>query len=145
MYFFNQISDNGVVSFNNTFSLYTPRSLPLNGTNKIIAPYWADVDITGTGNIYYRQTTDSSLLARATSEIRAAFSMSQNFMAKHLLIVTWNAVGYYYRNTDKVKVTCVPRYVYPKMMMHIDHSITYYFLILLHIIMFCACIVMLSI
>ncbi|XP_065916878.1 uncharacterized protein [Dysidea avara] len=95
------ISDNGVVSFNNTFSLYTPRSLPLNGTNKIIAPYWADVDITGTGNIYYRQTTDSSLLARATSEIRAAFSMSQNFMAKHLLIVTWNAVGYYYRNTDK--------------------------------------------
>ena len=104
MYFY-QVSDNGVISFNSTFNLSTPLSLPLSGTDKIIAPYWADVDTRGTGNIYYRQTTDPSLLARATSEIRAAFSTSQNFMAKHLLIITWNAVGYYYRNTDKVLAT----------------------------------------
>ena len=99
---FYQVGDNGVVSFNTNFSAYTPRSLPLNGTDKIIAPYWADVDIRGNGIIYYRQTTDPSLLTRATSEIRAAFSLSQNFMAKHLLIVTWNAVGYFYSQFDKV-------------------------------------------
>ena len=97
-----QVSDNGVVSFNSSFHLYTPRLLPLNGTDKIIAPYWADVDIRGTGQVFYRQTTDPSLLTRATSEIRAAFPESQNVMIKHLLIVTWNGVGYYYRNADKV-------------------------------------------
>ena len=102
IYFFTQVSDNGVISFNSTFNLSTPLSLPLNGTNKIIAPYWADVDTRGTGNIYYRQTNDSSLLARATSEIGAAFPESQNVMIKHLFIVTWDGVGYYNKNTDKV-------------------------------------------
>jgi len=111
VYAFFQVSDNGIISFNRTFNLSTPLPLPLSGTDKIIAPYWADVDIRGTGNIYYRQTTDPSLLARATSEIRAASSVSQNFMAKHLLIVTWNAVGYYNRNTDKVQTICVAIYI----------------------------------
>ena len=70
----------------------------------IIAPYWADVDTRGTGNVYYRQTTDPILLARATSEIRTAFPESSNVTIINLLIATWNRVGYYLRNTDKVIV-----------------------------------------
>jgi len=77
-------------------------SFPRNGY-KIIAPYWADVDTRGTGNIYYRQTTDPSLLARATSEIREAFPESQNITIENLLIATWYKVGYYYQNSDKVR------------------------------------------
>ena len=68
----------------------------------IIAPYWADVDTRGTGNIYYRNTTDRSLLARATSEIRAAFPTSRNVDIKNLLIATWDGVGYYFQNSGKV-------------------------------------------
>ena len=75
------------------------------GTNKIIAPYWADVDTRGTGQVFYRQTTDPSLLARATSEIRAAFPESGNVTITDLLIVTWDNVGYYYQKSDKVS-TC---------------------------------------
>ena len=67
-----------------------------------IAPYWYDVDTRGTGEIYYRQTTNSTLLARAAKEIKAAFSTSQNVNITNLFIVTWNAVGYYSRGTDKV-------------------------------------------
>ena len=97
-----QVNDNGVISFGSRYNVRTPLSLPLNGTDKIIAPYWADVDTRGTGQVFYRQTTDPSLLARATTEIRAAFSNSQNVAITNLLIVTWDNVGYYYRKSDKV-------------------------------------------
>ena len=76
--------------------------MPLSGSYKIIAPYWADVDTRGTGDIFYRQSTDPTLLARASREIRTALSLTYNIEIKHLLIATWDAVGYYYRNTDKV-------------------------------------------
>jgi len=97
-----QVNDNGIISFNDSFFFWTPQSLPLNGSHRIIAPYWADVDLTQVGQVFYRQTADPSLLARATSEIRAAFSNSQQVTIKHLLIATWNGVGYYDGNFDKV-------------------------------------------
>ena len=97
-----QVNDNGVISFNSRYNVRTPLSLPLSGTQQIIAPYWADVDTRGTGQVLYRQSTDPSLLARASREIQAAFSLTYNIEIRNLLISTWNAVGYYYRKTDKV-------------------------------------------
>ena len=99
---FTQINDNGVISFNSSFNVRTPLSLPLNESDQIIAPYWADVDTRGSGDIFYRQSTDPDLLARASREIKTALSLTQDIKIKHLLIATWDAVGYYYRNTDKV-------------------------------------------
>ena len=78
--------------------------MPLRGTQKIIAPYWADVDTRGTGEIFYRQTTNTNLLVRATNEIRAAFPASQGVTIQSLLIATWSNVGYYYYNRDKVSI-----------------------------------------
>ena len=99
-----QVNDNGVISFGSRYNVRTPLSLPLNKNNRIIAPYWADVDTRRGGTIYYRQTTDPSLLARATSEIRAVFPMSQNVTITNLLVATWDRVGYYRssQNSDKV-------------------------------------------
>ena len=98
-----QINDNGVISFGDPYNVRTPLSFPLRSSSSmLIAPYWADVDTRGIGDIYYRQTADPSLLARATSEIRAAFSSSRNVTIESLLIATWDNVGYYFRNTDKV-------------------------------------------
>jgi len=106
MMIFAQINENGVISFDRRFNIDTSLSFPLGGINdKIIAPYWADVDTSGSGKIYYRQTTDPSLLSRATSEIRTAFPMSQNVTIKHLLIATWYKVGYFSGNSDKVRST----------------------------------------
>ena len=106
-YQFIQINENGVISFGSHFDAYTPLSLPLNGTDEIIAPYWADVDTVFAGNIYYRQTTDPSLLARATREIRAAFPSNGNVTIQNLLIATWHRVGYYFLNYDKVRYICI--------------------------------------
>jgi len=97
-----QINDNGIISFNDRYNARTPLPLPLSGFPMIIAPYWADVDTREIGQVFYRQTIDPSLLARATSEIRAAFPDSQNLTIQNLLIATWSRVGYYSRNFDKV-------------------------------------------
>ena len=97
-----QIDDNGVISINGRFTYRTPLALPLSGTQQIIAPYWADVDTRGTGRLFFRQTTNATLLSRTTNEIRAAFPTSQNITIQELLIATWYKVGYYYYKADKV-------------------------------------------
>ena len=77
--------------------------LPLS-LHKFVAPYWGDVDTRGTGEIYYRETTNSTLLARATSEIQTVFPMTKNINITNLFIATWDAVGYYSSGTDKVRM-----------------------------------------
>ena len=99
-----QVNDNGVISFNSRYNVRTPLSLPLSGSYRIIAPYWADVDTRRAGQIFYRQTTNASLLVRATNQIRAAFPASQDVTIQSLLIATWSNVGYSYYNSDKVSI-----------------------------------------
>ena len=72
-------------------SLHKPS--PLSGDLQLIAPYWADVDTRGTGSVWYRQTTDTQLLARARDEIRAAFINQGSFNPTSLFIATWDHVG----------------------------------------------------
>ena len=86
------------------YNQHTPQPLPSNVDEnlQLIAPYWADVDTRGTGQIFYRQTNDFTLLTRATNEIQMAFPASQNISVANLVIVTWDSVGYYDRQTDKV-------------------------------------------
>ena len=95
-----QVGNNGIISLHNSYNHYIPQRLPRSGF-QIIAPYWADFDLRSTGNVFYRQTNKSALLARATNEIKAAFPVSENVI--NLLLVTWDAVGYYNLHTDKVR------------------------------------------
>ena len=99
---FLQVNNNGDISFTRAVSTYTPQAFPLSGNLQLIAPYWADVDTRGTGSVWYRQTTDSQLLARTRDEIRAAFINQATFNPTSLFIATWDHVGYYNRRTDKV-------------------------------------------
>ena len=101
-----QIGDNGIIGLNNSYNSFSPRALPLNGI-KFIAPYWADTDLRGTGQVYYRQTKDPVLLTRATNEIQRAYPLSQNVIVTNLVIATWDAVGYYSFGTDKVRVCLI--------------------------------------
>ena len=102
LYTHTQVNTNGIVSFDKPFVSSSIKSLPLSGGDKIIAPFWADVDTRGAGKVFYRQAIDPSLLARASSEIQETFSLSQNFTIKNLFVVTWNAVGFYPTRADKV-------------------------------------------
>lgn len=96
-----QVGDNGIISFVNSYNSYTPSPLPRYGS-RFVAPYWADVDLTATGQVFYRQTNDTALLAASNREIRAAFPSSQDINFTNLFIVTWYGVGYYKGHTDRV-------------------------------------------
>jgi len=74
----------------------------LSFNHPLIAPFWADVDTSqnGSGRVFYRETTDFDLLQRVSTEIQNGLSIS--YTPSHLLIATWDAVGYFNKNTDKV-------------------------------------------
>ena len=80
-------------------------SFPLGMERKFVAPFWADVDTTSAGEVWYRQSTDLDLLARATTQINNAFPLVRpQFSAVHLFIVTWDRVGYFDNKMDKVTI-----------------------------------------
>ena len=92
-----------MISIGRPYYLRNPLPLPLYNIT-FVAPFLADADTRRTGQIFYRHSTDPNLLVRATSEIRAAIPSSDNVTITNLLIVTWDAVGYYSLNIDKVRV-----------------------------------------
>ena len=96
---------------------------------KYIAPYWADAGIARGGEVFYRQTTDPTLLQRATDEIRAAFSIQNDVTMKSLLIVTWYRTGYFtydiYDTNNVVSVTAATIMILC-MYVHKCRSINYY-------------------
>ena len=104
-----QINNNGVLSFGNPMTGFTPQPIPIPGIGvpPFLSPYWADVDtrpIDG-GFVYYRNSTDQALLDQASNHIRAVFPNTfSTFTSTWLFIATWDGVGYYSLNTDKVKI-----------------------------------------
>ena len=95
---------------NTSYNPYVPIPLPVNGTS-FIAPYWADVDLRGIGQVYYRQTTSPVLLARASNEIQTAFINHQNVNITNIFIVTWYTVGYYPKVINRVRLIYIVMYM----------------------------------
>ena len=96
------MNNNGDISFNGPVGAYTPSAFPLDSL-PLIAPYWADVDTRGTGQVWYRDTVDETLRNRARDLIKARFIDQTTFEPDYLFIATWDHVGYYSEMTDKVQ------------------------------------------
>jgi len=71
------LNNNGNVTFSSPMSTYTPYNLTGATGNPIIAPFFADVDTRGTGDVYYD-----------FDAVNGVFT------------ATWDAVGYYNQKTD---------------------------------------------
>ena len=67
----------------------------------VICPFWANVDLTASGAVYYRSVTSSFQI---DNEIRKYFIDAKTFTTKWALIATWQQVGYFERHADKVSV-----------------------------------------
>ncbi|XP_056399545.1 serine-rich adhesin for platelets-like [Hyla sarda] len=95
------VNYNGLISFKSPDDDFTPEKLPLVSGNPFLAPFWADVDISYAGDIFYNQRTDKQVLSRATSDIRTYFG-SMDFTAQWVFTATWDRVSYYGSTSDKV-------------------------------------------
>ena len=97
---FFKININGVISFLEEVSQFKPDPFPLGDNRRLIAPFWADVDTTKGGNIYYRESQDLSILTRASAEVRKYDVSQRRFSAKWVLIATWLKVAHYGGSSD---------------------------------------------
>lgn len=85
---------------------FTPSEFPLASKRRIIAPYWTDIDTNNGGNIWYRESTNKSLLQKASYEIHELFPEYYNFQATWIFIATWDNVTFYgaINSTQRTKV-----------------------------------------
>ena len=90
-----KVNTNGAVSFLREISQYKPDSFPLNDNRRMIAPFWADVDIRRGGQVFYRETRDRNILTRVTNEIRTLFVNQRRFSARWVMVVTWLDVAHF--------------------------------------------------
>ena len=98
--FYDQVNNNGIITFESDFASFDPSIFPSGGPS--VAPYWADVNTAsfGGGSVFYRETTDFTLLQRASREIQDGLSVS--FLPSHLFIATWDSVDYFGSGPDLV-------------------------------------------
>ena len=111
-----QVNTNGVISFLVQVSQYTPDAFPLGDNRRLVAAFWADVDTGNGGDVFYRETTDPSLLQRATNDVTVTFVNQRKFKATWLLIATWYDVAFYGARgnyTNKVSRLIFTRYTSP--------------------------------
>ena len=77
-------------------SQYTPDAFPLAQNRRLVAAFWADVDTRmNSGRVYYRETTDSEILQRATDDVRRAFVRLTRFSATWVFIASWHNVTFF--------------------------------------------------
>ncbi|XP_048752954.2 protein mesh-like isoform X2 [Ostrea edulis] len=89
------VNTNGVISFLKTVSTFTPNPFPLDDDRRLIAIFWADVDTRNGGTVWYRESTNQTILNRATEEVRTYFPQFFRFQATWVFIATWDNVAFY--------------------------------------------------
>ena len=84
---------------------YNDNPFPLANVT-FVAPFYGDVDTSkpGSGELWYTDLTcnDSILLERARKDITDASPDYREFTPAYLILATWEDVGYYDKNIDKV-------------------------------------------
>ena len=73
-----------------------------NFSQKLVAGFWSDVDTRGTGIVWYQSTTASSILQRATADVKSVFENINSFSATSLFVATWDHVGHHSFGVNKV-------------------------------------------
>ena len=109
-----QISTNGIVELTNhmdkdeTLRHVDSSQLPIKN-HVFITPFYANIDTrgpndTGAGFVFYSNdvTKEPEALQKAADQISKGFSEYENFTAEYLIIATWEDVGYYDKQNDKV-------------------------------------------
>ena len=93
------MNTDGLISFGQPITQF-----PLGNVTglQLIAPFLGDADTMGTGEIWYRETRNSTVLNRAREEILEAFTNYLSFQPEFAIITTWDKVGYFDSQTDLV-------------------------------------------
>nr|XP_021335859.1 sushi, nidogen and EGF-like domain-containing protein 1 [Danio rerio] len=87
------VNNNGDLTFSQALPQFVPSSFPANGSQDIIAGFWADLNNGASGVISYNQYANGSVLTRATQDINSYFP-NLPFTASWVFVATWDKVPY---------------------------------------------------
>ena len=91
--FGSQVNTNGIISFQRAYDI--PRRFQLFSTIALIAPFWDFVDFRRSENVFFRQTSNATLLQRARDQLQESLPSYSNFTPTILFIATWDRVAQY--------------------------------------------------
>ncbi|KAH1019720.1 hypothetical protein HUJ04_009502 [Dendroctonus ponderosae] len=94
------VNSNGFLSFQTEIPHFINMEFPLD--YPIIAPFYSNVDTSAAGTVSYYETQNPHLLNRATENVHENFLDDVDFEARSLFIATWNRVGYFNQQSDKL-------------------------------------------
>jgi hypothetical protein len=94
------VNENGLVSFVTEISTFYSVQFPME--YPIIAPFYADIDTRGVGQVYWRASREDEDLTRAANLVQQYYW--QEFSPREVVVVTWDQVGYYEEQTDKTNM-----------------------------------------
>ena len=95
------INNNGNVTFGSGLYSFTPTAIGGSSTNPIIAPFWADVDTRDSN--YGAAISDGFITPTSGGNSRGSnLTWYDIDTTTNTLTVTWDDVGYYSTNTDKL-------------------------------------------
>lgn len=84
---------------------FTPDPFPLSDDRRLIAPFWADVDNTVAGEIYFREDRSPEIIQLVNQNIQRAFSVDfGRFVSSWVFIATWDMVAFYNNRQKQLKV-----------------------------------------
>ncbi|KAL6474831.1 hypothetical protein MHYP_G00158710 [Metynnis hypsauchen] len=96
----NGVNNNGYLTFDQSWTNYTPVEFTVYSGSDIIAPLWTDIDNRANGVISYNQYSKGSVLSQATQDINQYFP-GVNFTASWVFVATWDRVAYFsYSGTE---------------------------------------------
>lgn len=97
---FLQVNGNGLLSFNNELSSSTSSPFPLD--YPAMAAFHANIDLRGSGQVFYRESADPRILSQATGLVSRFYPRFRGrYAATAVFVATWYQVGYYKKNADR--------------------------------------------
>lgn len=93
------VNEDGILSFLTDIPMFLNLQFPLD--YPVIAPFYSNVDTSGSGSVFYHESESAADLAKAAERVRRSFS-SSTFQPTALFVVTWERVGYFNQGTDKL-------------------------------------------
>ena len=114
-----QVATNGIISFGSVFTFFNPapfsnESFPAVYASFVAAPYWADIDNTFTGEIWYEthtsgNSTESNDLLNEVSDFVRVQQDAPLFNGSWMLVATWNESIPFNRNISVLEVSSYSR------------------------------------
>lgn len=99
------VNENGTLSFLQAVPTWVGQHFPINpSVGPILAPFWTDVDTSNaaSGKIWYRTLQEESSLNYLAARFEAALPGNQGFVPTFAQVITWDHVGYYNQQADKL-------------------------------------------